>query len=69
MRKIDDSEYHDLVRRWRASGMSKAAFADWAGISRAVFYYWSSITDRQLGLLLQGVVLGSVSYRKRYTHF
>ncbi len=29
----------------------------------------NSITDRQLGLLLQGVVLGSVSYRKRYTHF
>jgi hypothetical protein len=47
MRKIDDSEYHDLVRRWRASGMSKAAFADGAGISRAVFYYWSRKLDGQ----------------------
>ncbi len=47
MKKIDHSEYHDLVLRWRATGMSKAAFADGAGISRAVFYYWCRKLDVQ----------------------
>ncbi|MFC4875093.1 IS66 family insertion sequence element accessory protein TnpA, partial [Negadavirga shengliensis] len=40
MKKISNDEYYNLFCRWRASGISKASFAEGEGISRTVFYYW-----------------------------
>ncbi|MCH7405285.1 IS66 family insertion sequence element accessory protein TnpA, partial [Belliella aquatica] len=40
MKKISNDEYYKLFTKWQESGLSKAAFASEAGISRASFYYW-----------------------------
>ncbi|WP_460490230.1 IS66 family insertion sequence element accessory protein TnpA, partial [Belliella aquatica] len=37
---ISNDEYYKLFTKWQESGLSKAAFASEAGISRASFYYW-----------------------------
>lgn len=40
MKKISNDEYYKLFTKWQGSGLSKAAFASEAGISRVSFYYW-----------------------------
>ncbi|MFN3802634.1 IS66 family insertion sequence element accessory protein TnpA [Belliella pelovolcani] len=40
MTKISNDEYYKLFTKWQGSGLSKAAFASEAGISRVSFYYW-----------------------------
>ncbi|ERM81680.1 hypothetical protein P872_19480 [Rhodonellum psychrophilum GCM71 = DSM 17998] len=40
MKKISNDEYYKLFTKWQGSGLSKAAFASEASISRVSFYYW-----------------------------
>ena len=41
MKKTSIEIYYELFYRWQNSGLSKAAFADREGISKASFYSWS----------------------------
>lgn len=40
MKKRSIETYYELFYRWQRSGLSKAAFADRAGISKVSFYTW-----------------------------
>jgi hypothetical protein len=47
MKKTSNDGYYSLFIKWQESGLSKAAFAAEAGISRASFYYWCRKFEEQ----------------------